>query len=366
MKMKNISSLILTAVVVLLFVAVEIQASCPLVVQHPPCAEFWRADAVFIATATEVQTKPQGFSGAAAITARLSIEESFKGIAEKEIMLEPDGCDYQFTQGEKYLVYAHRRPENKKLIVKIGRTRTKPLAEAAEDLNYIRSLLRGEPQAQIVGRIGQHTAEIKESGRRFDSNTHFFGAPLAGIKVFAKGAEQTYETFSDAKGEYAFFGLPAGEYEIRADYPIYFESRKETVQTTAQGCGIGNIAAWRKGAISGRVTDAKGAAVVSLRLSLVSADAAPEEILEERENQSVWHLGNTDEKGEFHFTRLPAGRYFIVINRSEFERSRMAERLQKIPRLFYPGVKNLEKATVISIEEGEQVKGKDFRLPKFE
>ncbi len=61
---------------------------------------------------------------------------------------------------------------------------------------------------------------------------------------------------------------------------------------------------------------------------------------------------------------LPAGRYFVVINRTEYERKGGDGRAQEIPRLFYPGVSTIEKATVISIKEGEQIKAKDLRLPK--
>jgi hypothetical protein len=178
--MKKLSSFIF-AITVLFFVAGEIQASCSGVVQHPPCAEFWRADAVFIATAIEVQTKPQVYEGVPPITARLKIEEVFKGIKEKEFIFESNDCGFQFKKGEKYLVYAHRR--NNKLNVQIRRTRTKLLAEATEDLNYLRSLQRGEPQAQIVGKIGQQTTEVKP-GRKdisFDNDWFFFGSLAAKI-----------------------------------------------------------------------------------------------------------------------------------------------------------------------------------------
>jgi hypothetical protein len=362
-RMKKLPSFII-AVTSLFFAAIQVQASCPGMVQHPPCVEFWRADAVFVGMAAEVQIKPQRFFGVPPpITVRFTVEEIFKRIKEKEIVLELEHCGYQFKQGEKYLVYAHLR-ENK-LYVRIGGTRTEPIAEATDDLDYLRSLQRGEPQAQIVGKVGQQTAEIKRSDKSFyNREWRFFGSPMTGVKVFAKGTEQIYETFSDAKGEYKFFGLPTGEYEIWADYPLYFRSEKVSVKTAEQGCGVGNIMARRKGLISGRVTDANGATVSNLRLSLVSADTAPEEILEERKDESVWLLGSTNEKGEYRFEMLPAGRYLVVINRANFERTLGNEQAQKIPRLFYPGVKSIKEATVISIKEGEQVENKDFRLPK--
>lgn len=359
--MKKLSPFIFTLTILLIFTG-EMAASCVSVFQYPPCSEYWRADAVFIAEAADVQVKSRRFGGVPApMTVRLTIEESFKGIKEKEIVLELGDCGYTFRQGEKYLIYAQRR-ENGNLDVRAGQSRTKPLAEADEDLDYIRSLQRGEPQAQIVGRIGQQTADIKQTP--YTSERSFFGLPMAGVKVFAKGGEQIFEAFSNEKGFYKFAGLPAGEYEVWADYPAYFKSEKMTVKTKTEGCGTGYLTAWRKGSISGRVTEADGTPVREARISLVSADATAEEMFEEREFESVWNLAATDEKGEYIFASLPAGRYYIVINLTNFERTRGNERLQKIPRIFYPGAGEMEKASVISIEEGEQIKGKDFRLPK--
>lgn len=336
-----------------------------MIVQNPLCAEFGRADAVFIATATKVETQPKEFAGITPpSTIQFTIAESFKGVEGSSFTLEQESCGHEFKEGEKYLVYAHRNPNNGKLFVRLGSTRTKPFSEAAEDLEYIRSLRRGDAQANIVGKIGQQTADIKKVfGSSFSSDQFFFGAPMPGVKVFAKSAEQTFETISDANGEYKFFGLPSGEYEVWADYPVYFTSRKEKVQTPANGCGVADFKAHRKGAISGRVTDADGAAVTDIRLSLVSADASPQDMFEDRKTESAWLLAGTDEKGGYFFSHLPAGRYYVVINRTDFERT-LSEKFQKTPRLFYPNAKNIEKATIISIEEGEQIEGKDFRLPK--
>lgn len=361
---KNLSSIIVT-IAALLFLANQIQASCPRIVQHPPCAEFQRADAVFVATAIKVETQPKKFLGVTPLsTIQFTIAESFKGIEGDSFFLEQDSCGHEFKEGEKYLIYAHRNPNSGKLFVRLGGTRTKLFSEAAEELEYIRSLRRGDAQANIVGKVGQQTADIKKIfGSTFGSDWFFFGAPMSGVKVFAKSAGQTFETISDAGGEYKFFGLPSGEYEVRADYPVYFASQKLQVQTPANGCGIANFKAYRKGSISGRVLDADGAAVDDIRLSLVSADASPKEIHEDRKTESAWLLAGTNEKGDYFFSNLPAGRYYVVINRTDFE-SGLGEKFRKTPRLFYPNAINLREATIISIEEGEQITGKNFRLPK--
>jgi hypothetical protein len=349
----------------LLLIANETQASCPAVVQHPPCAEFGRADAVFIATANKVETQSGNFAGITPpSTVQFTIAESFKGIEGSQLVLEQDSCGHEFKEGENYLVYAHRNQNNGKLFVRLGSTRTRLFSEAAEDLEYIRSWRRGDVQANIVGKVGQKTADIKKIfGSSFSSDRFFFGTPMSGVKVFAKNAERTFETFSDATGNYRFFSLPAGEYEVWADYPIYFVSEKLKVQTPANGCGIANFQGHRKGSITGRVADDGGAAISGIRLSLVSADASLEEIYEDRKIESAWLLAETDEKGGYFFSNLPAGRYYVVINRTDYER-RLSEKFRKTPRLFYPNAANLKEATIISIEEGEQITAKDFRLPK--
>ena len=365
-----------SSVLVLFLASLQVWASCPGIYQHPPCAEYWRADAVFIATAIKVEHKQMPadllyYPKSMVVT--LAVDESFRGIEEKQVVLDLNDCGYQFKQGEKYLVYAHRRRDNSKLDVRTGGSRTQPLAEAAEDLEYIRSVLRGEKQPVIVGTVGQTTADIRSSSNSTRINYSnllgpiFYGNPAPGVKVFAVGKEQTYETIADDKGVYRFFDLPAGEYKLSPDFPPYFALRdaENTAKTTNQGCALVYLAAHRKGVINGKVLDADGNPIKGVYVSLVSADAAPNEILAESNNNFQWAVSVTLENGEYGFAYLPAGNYYIVINRAERERTYGDKAAQKLPRLFYPGVLNLEKAVVVSIKEGEQIKGKDFHLQKI-
>lgn len=365
-------TLCFAALLTILLVNNQTWASCPGYNQHPPCHEFWRADAVFIATAIKVQykqTNPDFYGGwSKPMIVTLALEEQFRGIEEKAVVLDLNDCGYEFKQGEKYLVYAHRRRDNNKLDVRAHSTRTQPLAEAAGDLQYIRSVLRGEKQPSIVGTVGETTTDVKIiSPRRYNFNIlkpMFYGKPASGVKVFGEGKEQIYETISDGAGHYQFFDLPDGEYKIRAEFPPYFLTKIETVKTVSQGCALSYLGAQRQGAVEGKVLDANGNPMKDVYVSLVSADAEPNEIFAENNDDFSWLVSVTLENGEYGFAYLPAGNYFVVINRAERERSYGSEVAQKLPRLFYPGVLNLEKAVVVSIKEGEQVKEKDFRLSK--
>jgi hypothetical protein len=367
-----------SSVLILFLASLQVWASCPGIYQHPPCAEFWRADAVFTATATKVeykQTNPDFAYESKPKIVTLTIEERFRGIEEKEVVLDLNDCGFDFKQGEKYLVYARRNRDNNKLDIRTRTSRTQPLAEAAEDLQYIRSVLRGEKQPSLVGTVGQMTADVKTNlldKPRFGSNLLgliFYGKPAPGIKVFAEGKEQTYETLSDATGFYQFFDLPDGKYKIRADFPPYFSLKEvETeVKTTNRSCALGYLGANRKGLIIGKIFDANGNPIKGVYVSLIPADAAQSEIFTEKydDYSFPWAVSVTLENGEYGFAALPAGNYYIVINRAERERKYGSEAAQKLPRLFYPGVQNLEKAAVISLKEGEQLKGKDFQLQKI-
>lgn len=91
-----------SSVLVLFLASLQVWASCPGIYQHPPCAEYWRADAVFTATAIKVEHKqmpadllyyPQ------TMVVTLAVEESFRGIEEKQVVLDLNDCGYQFKQG---------------------------------------------------------------------------------------------------------------------------------------------------------------------------------------------------------------------------------------------------------------------------
>ncbi|HET8670451.1 MAG TPA: hypothetical protein VFM05_07450, partial [Candidatus Saccharimonadales bacterium] len=58
-------------------------------------------------------------------------------------------------------VYAYRN--NQQLEVRVGMTRTRPISEAAKDLQYIRGLALAEPGSRIFGRVGMYTYRFKEN-----------------------------------------------------------------------------------------------------------------------------------------------------------------------------------------------------------
>jgi carboxypeptidase family protein len=345
------------ALVTLLTVANSVLASCPTITPGPPCLEFPRADAVFIGLATRVVREPNTTSlligPYTRSTVYFTIEEAFKGVSGTALVMELDYCGHAFKENERYLVYARRNPNNKELDVRAGNSRTRPLADAKEDLDYIRGLSSASPETRVFGKVIRQTHNIKESGFYFES--------LPNIRVTLVGNNEQKEITTDSAGKYEFKGVAAGTYRLRAELPAYLDYREETIKVKAGECAPVDIQAWRKAQIGGRVLDVNGKPLVYVPVSLVSADATAEQILAEVKDKVPWTFSLTNEQGRFRFQHLAPGRYLLVINRADFEKSR-GETWSVLPRLFYPGVNDLAAATVIVITEDGEIPEYNFHL----
>jgi hypothetical protein len=349
----------LVPLIMLLTVANSVLASCPTITPGPPCLEFSRADAVFIGVVNravrEPDNSPNAFGPYSRSTIYFAIEEAFKGVAGTALVLELDHCGHFFKENERYLVYAHRNPNNKQLDVRVGNTRTRPVAEAKEDLDYIRGLSSAEPGSRVFGKITRHTRNIKENEIDVD--------PLQNIRVTLEGNNERKEVFSDSEGRYEFKRVSAGSYRLRAELPAYlgFYAPEESLKLTGRECAPVDFRAWRKAQIAGRVLDVNGKPLVSVPVTLVSADATPEQILYEAKDKVVWPFSLTNREGHFDFSHLAPGRYLLIINRGEYEKLRGKE-WSALPRLFYPGVNDLAAATVIVVSEEGDTREYNFTL----
>ena len=335
-------------------------ASCPITTQGPPCQEYWRTDAVFIGLVTRAVRVPNNtmlmVGPYLQSTVYFNVEEAFKGVDGSAVVFELDHCGYSFKENERYLVYAFRNYNTNKLEVRAGNTRTRPLSEAAEDLQYIRGLSSAEPGVRIFGKVVLSTVNIKHLG--WDSE------PLSNIKVILEGKKGRQEVITDSEGQYEFKGLPADDYEIRAEFPEYLSSGKYAIGRIGNGCVPVSLSARPKGQIAGRVLDNNGKPLRDVPVSLVSADAPLEEIVYESKEKAAWTFTYTNQEGSYWFSDLAPGRYLVVINRTEFERSRAAEAARLLPRLFYPGVSDPSGATVIVVGRERKAEEYNFNLPE--
>jgi hypothetical protein len=331
--------------------------ACSCVPTPPPCEAFRNAPAVFTATVTEITTETITFEGSEGIkphqipVARLSVGRAFKGVAEKEVRMwqgTGDGdCSFVFEKGETYLLYA-TYDEETKLYGTNTCTRSRPVAYAADDLDY----LRGLPGSDATTRLSGMLARIDYSD---DGNQT--PALLGGVKVVAEDAQgRRFEATTDAEGLYKITGLPAGRYKVRPELPSHLSlayGYLDEVEVPAGGCAGVSFLARTDGRISGTLIDAEGRPVAETYVDLVPAEHA-----DRVNDRKVGRFKKTDGDGRFEFAELTAGTYLLGINiRQEPSGG------QPFPRTYFPGVGSAAEAQSIKLENGQKFSDLVLHLP---
>src|SRR5262245_51936920 len=173
--------------------------------EHPPCAAFWQADAVFVGTV--VDAGPERLGGSLSwIVHKISVGRSLRGSAEKLVTLVPgyrptpaeikasesypgaqtasSTCDYPFEIGHEYVIYARRTADGRWTTSKCSGT--KPVEEAAADLDYVSSLPLSAPTGRVYGNIDR-TIRNPDDGKPMvvpaASVPVIFSNPIAGVTV---------------------------------------------------------------------------------------------------------------------------------------------------------------------------------------
>jgi len=324
-----------------------------------PCQEYSEADAVFAGTVvgnSEVMTG-EGNNKYAQRLVRFSLEQGFRGVEGSFVeVITGQGdsdCGYGFKQGRQYLVYARRNAQDKRLYTGIC-LRTRPLAEAAADLAFIRSLATAEPTGIIFGEVSKRNYEWKEG--------EDWRKSIAGAELMIEGEATRQELKSDAQGAFRLEGLAPGAYKVKLKIPpglAQINSKNEFVETVehevkvaARGCVQTGFLLNSDTRVSGYVIDASARPVANLKLDMRGAPSDPKNINNFRSAQ-------TDAEGRFEFKLVPPGDYLLglrLLSSSGYE-------LLPYPRTYYPGVTTKAQAGVVSVKEGEQLRDLELRLP---
>lgn len=324
-----------------------------------PCAAYWEARAVF--TGVVMQVTDSGVRGGRGESirpfnyklVRFKVLNWFRGPRQRaaQVLTGPgDGeCGYRFIPGRRYLVYTEEGADGQ--LYTSACTATKPLAEADDDLSFIRGLSAAPPLAAIYGNVNY-------SGRDFEDSS-FRPEPAVGMRVLVEGGGVRRETLTDAQGDFAFEGLPPGAYSLRPLYPEHARGYVDTkpFELHARQCREVGYLPWWDGRIRGRAVDADGRPLTGLRVWLIS----PELDVSVRANlmHSMWVITNED--GSFELTNVPQGRYQLVVNLT----GDADDNTYGYGRTFHPGVKEQAQASVIELGGGEWLTVQDFRLGRI-
>lgn len=353
------SGLLLTfaSLFVVLFSAARAEG-CTCMMPGPPCQAFGAASAVFVGTVTEVRTRGAKSVQAARaepnwwpVVVKFSVLQPFHGVegAEVEVATGQGGgdCGYRFIKGASYLVYAHGGRDGKSLTTGIC-TRTQPLPQAAEDLEFLRGLGARGPGVSLDITVTRSRHSVK------DGDAKSLGG-LSDARLTIEGAGESREVRTDSEGRARLTGLKPGAYKIKLALPEGLTTYKEEQEVTVadRGCASVHYAVVDDGRISGRVTDAEGRAVAGVLVTLIEPG-------DDHESRHA-RYERTGEDGRYEHKSLPPGRYLLAVNLNRYPQP--DDPSNAYPRTYYPGVAQPSQAEAVSLGAGERVKDRDISLP---
>jgi protocatechuate 3,4-dioxygenase beta subunit len=168
---------------------------------------------------------------------------------------------------------------------------------------------------------------------------------------------------TDGAGHFAFQGLPAGKYELRATKEgegtaIYGASQLRELGdpiALADGETRGNLVLrfLHPASLTGHVYDSDGEPLADVNVAL----------LRPGRNLGAPTLGQyrnavTDDRGQFSFTAVDSGRYYLRAEPRFFGPSAPSILVEQ----YYGGSRDAAGATPVHVAGGEKVEGLDFRL----
>lgn len=312
------------------------------------CEMFGMARAVFVGKIISIkELKKENVNSDFEII--FQIQEEFVGVKKStrvSVLLSGTSIEYcGFEKDKIYLVYAYKG--DKGFSIDAG-TRTRPIAEANEDLEFLRNLPNRKSGIRIYGTVKQSVKSSLE-----DDNSQ----PLSGVNVKIENSDNkdlAFRVKTDAGGNYKLSGLAAGSYVVSLNLTdkYFVSSSNTTMKINDKGCVKQDISVASKSKIIGKVTDADGNPVDHLTVEIISINVRnPDYFLGDE-------FGQTDSEGVFRAYNVPPGLYTISVNYNNPPGDEAP-----FPPTFYPGVSEKSQAQVFEISLGQDITDIEFRLP---
>jgi hypothetical protein len=287
---------------------------------------------------------------------RIRVDEAFKGLSRgKTIELHQGGtdCDAKFRTGQRAVFYLHAGSVAGSFSVPWCARALGSGESGGDDLLFLRGLPRSAVGTRLSGEV-----EIYEDSPRAG------GLPNVRVKVMGRTG-LVRETVTNGAGVYEVFGLRPGRYSVSIDapkglkvkFPIVTGSQSvpgddaAVVLARDGGASVG-FALQADTRLSGRILDAEGAPITGMCFAL-----QPVEGRGDKDAQS----GCSTEDGVFTMAMMPPGKYLLVARDDV-----LLDRLRSSSTLYYPGVRDREWASVVSIEAGSYLEHLEIRLPPDE
>lgn len=309
----------------------------------PACRATWNVDAVFTGTVqsmTPIADESLGVPRQSMLV-RFSVERGFvnirPGSAEVVTGMGGGDCGYQFKVGSRYLVYAWKK--GSRLSTGIS-TRTRPINEAREDLQYLSTLSGSSTGGHIYGRINEFRRDPAE-----DRGVDY--GPVEGITVSLRSATFARDVVTNADGRFDLSPVPVGKMTLNIVPPFGFEPssfEQEIDIKDPRACDQVDLTIQPLARASGIVVDVSGRPLAGIVIDAVAAELAG------FNPQAYQRPSRSNQQGVFEFRDLPPGSYVFGVNLTEDPSSAS-------PRgtpVFLPGTSVARKAVVIQLSAGDR------------
>jgi hypothetical protein len=333
--------------------------ACSCMASGPPCQNAFQVDGVFAGTVLSISALPDEGPplrpGESRIPQTVRVEfadvMAFRGVQGPALSVLTAGsgpaCGYTFKVGERYLVYASRNQKGTGFVTGIC-SRTRPLADAGDDLRFLQTLsATRDERARLFGTI-RHWERNLATGEPHDHG------PVQNVLISVRGLGTAFEGWTDAQGRYELT-VPPGKYEVAALPPAGFSTRylQQTIELRdSRACFVANFGVQFDGRIKGVVRQSSGEPAERVVVQLMAAE-------------SVGKTGNietlrasSDAGGSFEFVEVPPGRYVVGVDLTR----RMNPEVV-YPVTFHPGTKDAALATVVQLDGGQQQELEPMTLP---
>jgi hypothetical protein len=364
--MEDVMSVRSSRVVAFLFIAACFQggltpiSACECDTTPPPCRAFWRSDVVFSGRVDTIEYVEAPAPEYSHYRVTFVVDLVLRGPSASQLVIKTASsgasCGFEFREAESYIVYGY----NKRGAIWTGRCgRTRPLSQAAEDLEYAAGLTGAGANGFIYGQL-----------RRWDDYpgrspvTRDLGG-MADVPIVVDGPGGPYRTRSRGDGTYQVMALEEGSYRVSLELPdtlMYNGSSDPIRLADAHACERADFNVHFDGRIRGSVQDAMAAPVVGANVVLAASELADDAA------GVRYNLGAvTDSDGAFEIKTIPPGRYVLGVNIDpHFENMVILpgkEGRWIWPRVFYPGAPDARNALRIELAAGEKRFLAPLRLP---
>jgi hypothetical protein len=213
-------------------VAPQAARACDCVNAGLPCKAFGNTPAIFAGRVAKITATSSGYH-----QVTFYVTQDYRGLNMNEKIVDVltgmggGDCGYEFKQGVSYLVYAlNGTPtmgEAGKLFATIC-TRTRPLSEAKDDIEY---LTKKDDPARGAGIEGDIYALARDA-----KNVTTVTGPLAGITVVISGVAVRKTVVTRKDGHFQIWGLDPGSYRVSPTLPGDYLKTAQTVKLAALTC----------------------------------------------------------------------------------------------------------------------------------